>query len=118
MISWLKRIFWPNVETRVVVLERAATKMRLQEWMADQTMTNNARKVLDNPTMQLMVSVLHTEHPAFVVIDPGTNLQDRAVHQARCEGYTLALANLEALARHQKMTYLPEPDFLPEEQPK
>ena len=99
----------------VKVIQRQATKLRLVEWMADAGLCNQASKLMDNPTVQLMVSVLHNEHPAFVVIDPGTSLQDRAVYQARCEGYTLALANLEALARHRKMIDSPESEFAPEE---
>lgn len=99
----------------VQVIQRQATKLRLSEWMADKALCNKASKLLDNPDVQLMISVLHNEHPAFVVIDPGTSLQDRAVYQARCEGYTLALANLEALARHQRMLEAPEAEFAPEE---
>ncbi len=99
----------------VKVIQRQATKLRLHEWRADLSLCNQASKLMNVPEMQLMVSVLHNEHPAFVVIDPGTSLQDRAVYQARCEGYTLALANLEALARHQKMVDAPEADFAPEE---
>lgn len=109
------KFFHRATAVTVKVIHRQATKLRLAEWMADKSLCNRASKLLDNPDVQLMVSVLHNEHPAFIVIDPGTSLQDRAVYQARCEGYTLALANLEALARHQKMTNIPESEFAPEE---
>jgi len=99
----------------VKVIQRQATKLRLSEWRADMALCNRASKLMETPDMQLAISVLNNEHPAFVVIDPGTSLQDRAVYQARCEGYTLALANLEALARHQKITEMPEADFATEE---
>ena len=101
----------------VVPVHVAQTKMRLSQWRANQGMTNLAGKITRNPDFELMLSVLHNEHPAFVVCDAGTSLQDRAVYQARCEGYTLALANLEALAIHQPEVNMPEAEFAPEEHP-
>lgn len=109
------RFFQKAHAVTVKVIHRQATKLRLSEWRADPNLCNQASKLIDLPAVQLMISVLHNEHPAFVVIDAGTSLQDRAVYQARCEGYTLALANLEALARHQKMHNSPESEFAPEE---
>lgn len=110
------KLFHKAHAVTIRIIQRQATKLRLSEWMADKALCSRADKILASPDVQLMVSVLHNEHPAFVVIDPGTSLQDRAVYQARCEGYTLALANLEALARHQKISELPESEFVLEEQ--
>ena len=111
---------WPfhkskPVAVAVRIISRQATKLRLSEWRADPSLCNQASKFMADPSFQLAVSVLHNEHPAFVVIDLGTSLQDRAVYQARCEGYTLALANLEALSVHQKLHDAPEAEFAPEE---
>lgn len=99
----------------VKVITRQATKLRLSEWRADKALCVRASKLMDDSTVQLMVSVLHNEHPAFVVIDPRTPLDDRAIFQARCEGYTMALANLEAMASHQPTKDVLEPEFAPEE---
>jgi hypothetical protein len=105
---------WKEKVVKVKVLPREATKLRLFEWQADQELTNQAARVLRDGTVQLMVAVLHNEHPAFVYSDVGS-LEDRAILQARSEGYTLALANLEALGQFQKLKNTPESSFEPEE---
>lgn len=99
----------------IKVIARQASKLRLSEWRADKALCVRAGKLLDSPDMQLAMAVMNNEHPAFVVIDPRTPLEDRAIFQARCEGYTMALANMEALAMHQPMKDALEPDFAPEE---
>ena len=105
---------WQKKEVKVTVLPRVATKLRLFEWQADQELTTSARRVLSDATVQLMIAVLHNEHPAFIYSDAGS-LEDRAILQARSEGYTMALANLEALGQFKQLKGTPDSTFEPEE---
>ena len=105
---------WNRTSAKVVVLTREATKLRLHEWQADQELTNQAAMVLRDTRVQLMIAVLHNEHPAFIYSDVGS-LEERAVLQARSEGYTMALANLEALGHFRKLKAAPDSTFEPEE---
>lgn len=105
---------WSKHRVRVKVIERQATKLRLSEWQADQSLCNQGSKVLSDPAVQLMIAVLHNEHPAFVVSET-ESMELRAVMQARCEGYTMALANLEALGQFNKLAEIPEATFEPEQ---
>lgn len=108
--------FWhrPTV-TQVRVITRDRVKLRLHEWRSDPALTKAAGVILNNSDARLMLDVLNNEHPAHFVLAPGTSVDDRAVYQARCEGYTMALANLEAMAMHQEAQKELEPTFEREE---
>jgi len=109
-------MIWPWSKTvRVQILPRQATKLRLSEWQSDQALTVQAGKALADPTVQLMVAVLQNEHPAFIALPEEVELHERAIVQARSEGYTMALANLEALGQFKKPTVMPEATFEAEE---
>lgn len=83
-------------------IDRDASTLRLHELRADDGMTAKMAQVLGDGRMQLAVSVLRNEHPAFNVLPPDAMEHVRAAQQAKCEGYTLCLANLLAMGRHEK----------------
>lgn len=62
----------------------------------------------------MAVQVLENEHPAWMVLNPESRPDQRIAHQAKCEGYTIALANLKALKVHVKKVQWEEPTFAPD----
>lgn len=91
-------------EVRVAVVRRDQCRLRLSEFRADPSMTKMAGGILNHPDFLMMVDVLRTESPINLELFPGTDMTTRALYQARCEGYILALNNLESLSRFEKPT--------------
>lgn len=94
---------WPFKKRRPVqiqVIPRELVKLRLHEWQSDPGMCGAAGKVLTDPTALIMLQVLHNSSPAFWFLKEDCGLDSRALHQARIEGYNLAIANLEAMKEH------------------
>lgn len=103
---------------KVQIVTRTVTELTLAEWQADAELTKRARQLLADAAFQLMLSVLRNEHPAFVVADHHlTTLESRAILQARAEGYSMALANIEAMGKHTAIRAQPEATFEEEERP-
>lgn len=107
-------MFGFKTKTKVALIHREPFKLTLDEWRADEMMAGAAGKVLNDPTMRLMVQVLYNSSPAWEVLTLARP-EDRVAQQCKIEGYTMALANLEALAKHQKMTMPVEATWEPEE---
>lgn len=98
MFNWFKK---QETVPRIQVLEREASELRLAEWRSDPNLTKEAAKILAGSFVKIMLDVLENEHPgAFVMLRGDQN--DRAVQQARAEGYTMCLSNLKALGKHEK----------------
>jgi|SRR6516162_3781528 len=95
------------------VVRRKESELRLREWQADPRMCGLASKVLSDPNLQLMLSVLKNEHPSKTALHYGVGIEIRALMQARAEGYEMALANLEALAINTTQVPMPEASFEP-----
>ena len=61
-----------------------------------------------------MIQVLHNSHPAFQVMTlADTNA--RAIQQARCEGYTMCLADFESMGHYAAANETIEAEFNAEE---
>lgn len=84
------------VEVRVI--HRDPCQLTLDQWRADPRFISIAKKFLDNPEFRLMMDVLRTEHLASYCMT-SANIEQRAVAQARGEGYTMCLNNIEALGQ-------------------
>jgi hypothetical protein len=84
--------------TRFRIIERELASLTLSDWQQDAALCSQSRNVLSSPLVRQMLSVLHNSHPAFHVITG--DYAARALHQARCEGYTMALADFESMGRH------------------
>lgn len=87
-----------------MVAHRDPLKLRLHEWRADRALVSRGLQLINNPDFRLALDVLQNEHPANAILPDGCSLDIRAVFQARGEGYTLALANLEALAKFESVS--------------
>lgn len=96
---------WPFKKTilNVLTVHRDSTKLRLSEWQADENLTNSAGKVLVDPVFQMMVQVAKNESPSLMALTIDCPLETRALHQARIEGYNMALRNIDAMASHKPL---------------
>lgn len=99
---------WPfpkksrHAAVKVHVIDRDISQLRLHEFRADEKLCRGMAEGFNNAYLRIGVRVLENEHPGSCVFPPDTTLEIRACHQARCEGYTQALANLKALAVYSK----------------
>jgi hypothetical protein len=82
---------------KIVLIHRISSRLRMAEWKSSKDLVTSARKFLNNPEFMTLVDVLRNESPInWITVGPMT-IEDRAVTQARIEGYQLALNNLESL---------------------
>lgn len=96
-------LFKPKPSQKLQVIQRLSSRVRLHEWRSSPDLVTSARKVLNDGTLQTMMDVLKNEHP-FNTTLYNVSIEERAVVQARTEGYAMALANLEAMGVFQKPT--------------
>ena len=96
----------PPPQRRVVIVETELGSLTLDQWRGDKGLTEQAHGALTSPLLRRMLQVLHNSHPAFQVMMSG-DTNARALQQARCEGYTMALADLESMGGH-----LPTPEAM------
>lgn len=111
---WTKK---QPVTTRVEIIRKDVVKLQLSDWQKDKTLVSAAQQVLSGDFARLMVQVLKNEHPGHVVLPKNFPSELRSAHQSQCEGYTMALANLEAMATLREIADLGEPTFEPPETP-
>jgi hypothetical protein len=104
------------VSTRVEILKRDASKLRLSEFQADEALTSKAGVALADQYVSLMMQVARNESPALYCLRIDATVEERAAYQSKIEGYNMALANLEAMAVHRKFVQTGEPTFESEEQ--
>lgn len=113
--AWKQRLYPPPPKIRVMV--RDQTRITLDEWRSRPDLIKIASRFLNDPMFRMMMDVLRTTHfqnSAMGIF--GVSIEDRAAMQARCEGYTIALNNLEAMGDYQKPKQELEPTFEPEEE--
>jgi len=115
MPSYFSRIFGKPV-VRIRIIERESCRLTLEQWRSDPAMVAKARMISNNPDFRSMLDVLRSAHFANYHLPANADMDARACQQARCEGYSMALCNLEALAEFEKpFTDLPETFETPEE---
>ncbi len=108
--------FWKNRRPVIArLIDRDPLKIRLQEFRGNKSLVGEAQKILSLSSLRLMLDCARNEHPANLVLPIGTSPNDRIVQQARGEGYTLALANLEAMGNYQELKDLGEATYETEE---
>lgn len=101
--------------TRVEIIRKDVVKLQLSDWQKDKTLVAGAQAALNGDFMRLVVQVLKNEHPGHVVLPKNFPIELRSAHQSQCEGYTMALANLEAMGTLKEIADLGEPTFEREE---
>lgn len=114
-MNFLKALFGPKQKLQLI--RRLSSRVRLDEWRATEDLVKSARRVLNDPEFQVMLDVLKNEHPHTFVRWDDAPIEMRAVMQARSEGYSLAIANLEAMGAFQKKQEPLEPTYEQPEQP-
>jgi hypothetical protein len=111
----MKLTFWKRLlKSKVIIIQRDQSRLRLHEWRSDPALVKQAGFVR-TPEFRLAMDVLRNEHPAFNVLADEASVPAQIAQQRRGEGYTMALANLEALAMYQPMTPPLEATFEPEQ---
>lgn len=106
-MRWFRR----RPKAKIEVIKREVCRLTVQEWRADPGWVGTGASVLSDPRLRQMLDVVGNSSPAFEVLPYGTAAQDRLVAQARAEGYTMALANLEALGVQQALRHPVEATF-------
>jgi len=99
LLNYILTMFWkksPVQERKIEVVRRESTSLRLDEWRSQPELVALADAVWRNHDFRLMLQVVQTESPGNFAVLSG-DLETRALHQARSEGYNLALAHLKAL---------------------
>ena len=94
-MSWFSK---PKAAKPVVrIIDRDISLATVTDWRSNEGYCNEAAKLLAHPVLARMLQVLNNTHPAFTVLTLG-NIEDRAVQQAKCEGYTMCLEDLKSMA--------------------
>jgi hypothetical protein len=86
----------PTPRRAIQIVERELGSLTLNDWRQDKSLCAQAAGVLSSPIVRQMLQVIHNSHPAFQVMVNG-DTASRALQQARCEGYTMALADIESM---------------------
>jgi hypothetical protein len=63
-----------------------------------------------------MLDVLDHSHPVHIVLNGPVTLESRAIIQARCEGYTMCIADLENMGIYDQPKQALEATFDPPEE--
>ena len=95
LLNYILTVFGKK-QKRIEVVRRESTVLRLAEWRTQPELVAMADAVWRNADFRLMLQVVQTESPGNFAVLSG-DLETRALHQARSEGYNLALAHLKAL---------------------
>jgi hypothetical protein len=115
MIRLLQRLFGGDPKV-IRIIPRDPCRLRLEEFCNSPEMVAQANRCLRDPAFRQILDVLDREHPANIVLPDTSHLETRAIWQARCEGYTMAIANIEAMGTLKKEKINLEATFEPPEQ--
>jgi hypothetical protein len=100
MKNFLTRLFVKPAEPAIQVKIIASNMLTLMQWRKQGQLVADAIRINSDPAFQMMLAVLKNEHPAhngFVSV--GTSIEDRAAHQAKCEGYEACLNKIYELSQ-------------------
>jgi len=101
----------PPVRTKVVIVKRDASRLTLQEWRSDPNLVRAAKKILDSSDFRIMLDIVRNENPVNQVFVGKVTMEERGIHQAYCEGYSVALNTLERLAQSSREIELGDPTW-------
>jgi hypothetical protein len=122
MLSLIRRLFKLD-QVRYVIVKRDITRLKPDEWRTNPTLVRLAKKFLDDPQFWMLLDCVRNEHPNKLAFFQSVPLEERALHQARIEGFMMCLNTIEALGTPQRereelqATYEPpDQDMRPEEE--
>ena len=96
------------------IIEVPTTKLSLAQWRADPALVSSMSSLLNQQTMRWALAVLRNEHPSHWMLADGSAINERAIAQARAEGYELCLNTLESLGKLKESIKHIESVFLPD----
>lgn len=86
--------------------------MRLSEFRKDQTLVNQAARILGMEMVKRMLDVLKEDAPHnYETMAPGIPETDRVLYLGKIYGYNMCLANLQALGLLAEEFQMPEARF-------
>lgn len=85
--------------------------IRALQYRQNDELVSAAMAITNDPRFQQMLEVVRNEDPARFPLKDGSQIADRAIHQAMSEGYSLAVETMLALAKPWKETTMPEETF-------
>ncbi len=94
------KLFQRKFSSKIQLLSREPFKLTLPEFRSDKNLCSMASRVTGNTDFRLMLQVLYNSSPAWDVMI-NAKPDERMVKQAQIEGYTMALANLESMSKHE-----------------
>lgn len=90
----------PIEQPPIKVVLVSSSSLTLDQWRKDTRLVTSAKELARNEVFRMQVAVLENSHPRFLAFPAtGSNQEDRAAMQAKCEGYQLCLNNLEAMSK-------------------
>ncbi len=98
-MSWRPAWWRRRTEPRLEVVKREQSRLTVAEWRSDLGWVGTAATVLGDARLRLMLDCVANSAPGLEVLPLDASPQARIAQQARGEGYTMALANLEALGK-------------------
>jgi hypothetical protein len=124
MTAWLKS-WWavltaewrvPVQPKQIQILRIESQKITMAQWRSQQASVGASMELANHPIYRAQRDILESQHPRHVMLKMGSSETDRLVHQARTEGYELALWNMDSLAIPLKEKKEIEATFEPPEQ--
>lgn len=115
-MNFLARLFRKPVTTKVTQPRFVATGLEVTEaqWRATPSLVSAAHGIVTSLQWTQILECLRTESPANEFLDLGVPLADRAIAQARTEGWNQCLATIKRLSTPiEPEVPMPEPDFSP-----
>lgn len=90
--------FFRRSKPRVVVLNRDSSNVTCDEYRANGDLVIAARKVINDPDFRLMLDAVRNTHVGKYDLPDNATIEQRAMVQAECQGFNLAIRMLLRLA--------------------
>lgn len=97
MFSLMARLF--RHPRQIQIIKRDPCRLTLEEWRSSPELVLQAQKYLNDPGFRIMLDVLDMENPIGISNFAHIPIEERAIMQARCEGYRMAISTLESMGK-------------------
>ena len=110
----LARLKPDNREIAGLLFRQRQQRLRLNQWRDNSELVGQAAAIIQDERFQRMLAVLETESPANFSFAGPTDFVQRAIQEAKTEGYNLAIDRLLSLGEFRaeqevlRETYEPE----------
>jgi len=107
----IKQWFAPAPPPKIRVVTRDILRVTIDQWRSDETLCATAYKALHDPTVRAMIDVMRTSSVLNWTLGGTATVEQVAMHGKFCEGYVMALNDLESLGEQRKKIAVDEPTF-------